>query len=257
MTGAAARLFAAWRAWRAEFGPRTVWLYAVAYALARLSRGWARIVPYAFVAQPIGSPALAAVRDDANTAIRLASPSDAALASEFPRPAAAIRQRFESGARCHVAHVKGRFAGYIWTRRGGYDEDEVRCRYQLADPASTVWDFDVYVDPAFRLGRTLARLWKAVDRDLHREGIRWSVSRISLFNPGSLAAHKRLGAQHLSTGVFILFGRLQLSLFSCRPFIHLGLRSPARPTLVLRVPAGTPEPGSTAHAARTHGSEGA
>lgn len=230
------RLLKSWREVSAAVGGRTAWLYAAAHVVARATGNRVRVVPYAFVAQPIGSPALATVRDDPGTSVVEVRPSDDAVVREFPRPAAVIRWRFESGARCHVAKVKGRFAGYIWTRLGGYEEDEVRCRYVLAEPSIAVWDFDVYVAPAYRAGRTLARLWKAVDRALQTEGVRWSYSRISLFNRGSLAAHERLGARRVATGVFIAARAWQFAWFSCRPYVHVTFRSTGQPTLVLEAP---------------------
>lgn len=222
-----------------EFGPAVFLLYATHRLLSGLSGGRLRIVPYALVAQPIGAHALAAVRDDPSTVVQRVGPA-AAPVEQMPRPAAVIAARFAAGYECHVAHVKGRFAGTIWIARDHYDEDEVRCVYRLADPQTCVWDFDVYVAPAYRLGRTMARLWKAVDAGLAAEGMRWTFSRISLFNPGSLASHARLGTVRAGTAVFVCAGGAQLCVSSLAPYLHLALTPRSAPTLALRCPPGTP-----------------
>jgi hypothetical protein len=188
------KALAAWRRLAKELGPGPALLYVMDRVLQGLSGGRARIVPYALYAQPIGAQAFKSVRDDPGTIIARSAPGDP-LAAKFPRPAPVIQARHAHGAQCFAATVKGEFAGYIWIARGRYEEDEVRCTYVLAQPDSCVWDFDVYVEPRHRMGRTMGRLWKAVDADLAAAGVRWSFSRISMFNPGSVASHQRLGAR--------------------------------------------------------------
>jgi hypothetical protein len=218
-----------------EFGAAVFLLYAVHRLAAALSGGRLRIVPYALVAQPLGTQALAAVRDDPGTVVRRVE-ADTAPVAELPRPAAIVAARFAAGHECHIARVKDDFAGTIWIARARYDEDEVRCTYRLADPDTCVWDFDVYVAPAYRLGRTMARLWKAVDATLAAQGMRWTFSRISLFNPASLSSHARLGTVRVGTAVFLCAGGMQLCLSSLAPHVHLSLTRRSAPTLTLRSP---------------------
>jgi hypothetical protein len=120
-----------------------------------------------------------------------------------------LRQRLRDGHECHVCEVKGQFAGCIWLGLGAHDEDEVRCTYLL--PAHSVWDYDVFVEPRFRLGRTVGRLWAAVDRDLAQRGFLQTCSRISRFNRGSIGMHERLGARPVGEALFVTCGRWQLS----------------------------------------------
>ncbi len=209
-------------------------LYLASRALEGASGGRARIVKYLLVAQPVAVGA--ALRPDANTRIRDCAAGDP-LEADFPRPPRVIAARHAAGAQCLVATVKERFAGFLWLQRNRYEEDEVRCSYVLADPASCVWDFDVYVEPAFRNGRTMARLWQAANERLLAEGVRWSCSRISTFNAASLAAHRRLGAQPIGNALFVVIGPLQLALLSGAPFVHLSLTPSQRPRLALRPPA--------------------
>jgi hypothetical protein len=94
----------------------------------------------------------------------------------------------------------------------------------------------VYVEPEFRAGRSFACLWEAANAHLAAHGIRWSLSRISAFNPGSLAAHRRLGIRKLRSASFLCLGGKQLALFGRPPFIHLSLNEGSRPLLRLQPP---------------------
>jgi len=165
--------------------------------------------------------------------------SGSTLEGSFPRPPEVIRARFARGSTCYVATVKGDFAGYIWLAQGIYEEDEVRCQYKLPPGHESVWDFDVYVEPRLRLGRTLGRLWRGVDAALGQQGVQWSISRIALSNAGSVQAHERLGAVYLASGAFLNLGPLQLSLFSKAPFARLSLGRAWRPVLALFPPPVT------------------
>jgi hypothetical protein len=226
---------ATWRQW----GATLTLLYAVHRALQHLSSGRSGLICYGLYAQPIGAGQFAAVRDEPKTLVERAGPNSACVAS-FPRPQPVIAQRFATGADCHVAIVNGAFAGYIWISRATFEEDEVRCSYKLPDGGDAVWDFDVYVEPSRRMGRTMARLWKAVDAELTREGVRWSFSRISIFNRASVAAHKHLGATRVGTAAFLCLGPLQIALFNNAPFIHLSINRQTRgPILQLRSPSRT------------------
>jgi predicted ATP-grasp superfamily ATP-dependent carboligase len=215
-------------------------LYSLHRTLQGISGGRAGLYAYLMCAQPLGATGLGQVRDDPKTVVQKVNAGHPLVAA-FPRPPEVIRRRFDRGATCYVVTVKGSFAGFLWLAHGGYDEDEVRCRYQLPSQPRTVWDFDVYIEPRYRAWRTMARLWKAVDADLHAQGVAWTFSRIGLFNAASVQAHERLGAQHLCSGAFLVAGPLQLSLFSHPPYLHLGWRNGQRPLLRLNAP---PQPSS-------------
>ncbi|WP_326540128.1 hypothetical protein [Pseudorhodoferax sp.] len=211
-------------------------LHLLHRALGRLTRRRWRIVPYRFFAQPLGAPGGAVLRDDPRTVIRQVGAGDPLVAA-FPRPGAVNARRFAAGHRCHAAVVNGEFAGHIWTAASGYEEDEVRCRYEFARPARGCWDFDVYVAPKWRLGRTMARLWQAVDRNRAGEGVAWSFSRISMFNAESLGAHARLGARPVGWAIFLVAGSWQWAVTSGSPRLHFCASHERRPVLTLPEPA--------------------
>jgi hypothetical protein len=213
----------------------TKYLYWLGRLLNSLTFGHGKLYIYLFCAQPIGAGTFDAVRDSADTVVQPV-PLGNSLIAHFPRPSEIIAQRFARGSVCYAAIVKREFAGHIWLASDFYDEDEVRCRYALPSDQQSVWDYDVYIEPRHRLGRALGRLWKGVDAALSGQGVRWSVSRISLFNATSIQTHERLGAIHLATGVFVILGPMQLALFSKVPYIHFGMCATQRPALALQPP---------------------
>lgn len=219
-----------------QFGWKEGIAYLLAAALSRATGGKARLIRYHLVAQPV--PAEAATRPPPPTGrskTRFIEANDA-IVSQFPRPERVIARRFAQGDRCLVSQTDERFTGYIWLARNSYDEDTVRCLYVLERPEESAWDYDVYVDPDFRMGRTFSRLWSAANHQLAAEGVRWSYSRIATANPQSIDSHRRLGIRHLYSASFLVIGQWQLMLAGAAPFIHLSTSSAAAPSLKLSPP---------------------
>jgi hypothetical protein len=133
-----------------------------------------------------------------------------------------------------VAENAGNLVGFIWIRLDRYEEDEVRCDYLLDPVGELAWDFDAYVAPEFRMSRAFVQLWEAANEFLRRRGYHWTASRISAFNPASLASHRRFGAEHRHTALFLAVGPVQLALLSLRPYVHLSAGRASRPAVVLR-----------------------
>lgn len=207
-------------------------LYYISEIMLRASGRRARLFRYCLVAQPVAESALIP-RPDTHTEIRRIFPGDPLIA-DFPRAPEIIAMRLSRGDICLCATIRGRFAGFVWLVFGAYDEDEVRCRYELSD-AELSWDYDMHVEPEFRMGRCFLRLWDAANSLLRQRGIRWSMSRISAFNPGSLNSHARLGTHTLDKVTFIVLGRLQLS-FTGRLIPHFSISDKSPPTLTLQAP---------------------
>jgi hypothetical protein len=211
-------------------------LYVVARALDKATRGGCRIFKYYFVAQPVPLRPETAFSLRTKTRIFQVSAGDGII-RHFPRPAEIVAKRFADGALCFVAERADELVGFIWIKQEKYSEDEVRCLYLLDPATQLVWDFDAYVAPQFRMSRAFAQLWEAVNRFLSDNGYRWTVSRISAFNKHSIASHRRLGAVHLHTGLFVTAGAFQLSLFSCAPYIHIAVNRTGCPEISFRPPA--------------------
>jgi len=214
-------------------------LYVTSRILEKASNQRVRIVKYYLVAQPIGltdAKSAKPMRSDSTTSMQQVSSGDP-LAQAFPRPWAIIARRYAAGSICTAARVRGEFAGFIWLQRGRYEEDELRCSFVLDAPSISVWDFDVYIEPKYRIGRTMARLWSHVDAQLAAEGVRWSFSRISAFNTASLSSHARLGAVICGSAVFLLLGPLQFSYLPNYPYLHLSASARSVPVVRLRPPS--------------------
>ena len=205
-------------------------LYALKRALERLSGGHARLHVYYLVAQPVSAqPALPAKRGR-SIDVREVSEQEA-LGLPIDRPRAVIADRFRQKARCLVASKDGRFLGCLWFKLGPYEEDELRCLFVPSPSGAASWDFDVFVDPSARLGLAFARLWDEANSLLSSCGFGWTLSRISAFNTGSLAAHRRFGSKRVGTVGFLCRGPFQLMVSSVKPYVHVAFRRSSRPVI--------------------------
>ena len=204
--------------------------------LARVSGGRARLHRYYFMAQPVATKPWLPGRRGASIEVREVTPSDA-LVRDFPRPAWAAPFRFEQGAVCLAALSNGACVGFLWMRLGPYREDEVRCRYVPQPEGEAAWDFDLYIHPAHRKGLVFLRLWDEANRYLAARGVRWSLSRVSAFSPGSLNSHARMGAYRLGSALFLCAGPLQICASSVRPRLSVSRHPDAVPSFTLNAAA--------------------
>ena len=195
-------------------------LYLLNRFLVMISKGSLSLNRYYLVAQPVAEASLLPSGRGKKVEVRLIHEHDA-IAQQFPRPAAVIQARFGQGAQCLAAFKEDRFIGFLWLLIGGYQEDEVRARYIPLPAGQAAWDFDVYVAPDFRLGLTFPRLWDEANRVLNKEGVRWTCSRISALNVGSLESHARLGTVPLGSAIFFCAGHWQVTVASISPYLHL------------------------------------
>lgn len=214
------------------------WFNAVLYSLQQLFTrlgGDIRIIRYYFVAQPVADKPLLSGRRGKSIDVRQLSENDPAL-GQFPLDDAVLRSRFRQNAICFGAFKDDRAVGCLWLCLNGYFEDEIRCRFTPIPENATAWDFDVYVHPEFRTGFVFARLWDAANAFMRDRGIRWSVSRISAFNPRSLASHNSLGARRCGGLITFCIGRWELKFSSLKPSIHFSFRSGAVPVYIISKP---------------------
>jgi len=220
----------------AALGWRDTFLFALSRALDRLFGTRVRLIKYRFVVQPVSAPP-GAQRIDPNArrsgsfALGEAGP-DSPLFAQIERPREVIARRFAQGARCLAATVdKDRLAGFLWYVLGPYDEDEVRARFVPGPAGKVAWDFDVSILPRYRMGRLFSYLWEHASSELAAQGVGHSISRISAFNPASIASHRRLGARDVGTASFLCIGRVQLMWASTAPRFHLSWRDGQRPEI--------------------------
>ena len=230
------RLVAAIRENVASLGWANGLIYMLGRGLAAATGGYCGLYIYYFVVQPVPAQPLPMRPRVSRTRVYQASPADDII-RRFPRPADVVARRFADGAVCFVAENAGNLVGFIWIRLDKYDEDEVRCEYLLDPVGELAWDFDAFVAPEFRMSRAFVQLWEAANEFLRLHGYVWTASRISAFNPASLASHKRFGALHRHTAFFLVVGPIQLALLSLRPYVHIGAGRTSRPTVTLRAPS--------------------
>jgi len=152
-----------------------------------------------------------------------------------PRPSHVIDSRYKQSAVCFSAYSEDKFAGCIWLTTDKYCEDVVRCTFSLPDNNS-VWDFDAYVDPQYRISPVFLKLWDYTYGWMREEGRQWSISRISAFNSNSRNVHRRMGATDLGSMVFFRVGRWQFTLSTFKPRLHLSFSKSTAPVFVVCPP---------------------
>lgn len=214
-----------------DLGPINAPLYLLHKALSVPTGGRAKVERFIFVAQPIPDTPLLPPGKAASSIARQIHPGDP-LFSQCPRPAEVIADRYAQGAICLAIVKNDILQAFLWLIQKHYDEDVARVRFVLPPSGKAVWDFDVYVAPAYRLGYTFLKLWDTANAHLREHGVRWSLSRISAFNAGSLSSHSKLGARPIGSATFIIAGPLQIMTSSLSPKFHLSFGQ-SRPKLLM------------------------
>jgi hypothetical protein len=220
-----------WLAPFREFGVVAGLAYVAHRLLTRCSPHWGLIV-YELMQQPVAAkPLLPPAHAGQVRWVELGR--DAPQLAEMPPPAAVKQARFDQGAACIAVYYREKYVGYVWFAFGHYEEDEVRCTFELAEPTRSVFDFDVYVFPQHRVGRAFAALWHAANGYLLGRGVVRTCSRISRFNEASRRAHAQLGARVIGRALFLRLGRFEYTLAKVHAaWTHQGSLS-SRPRLIL------------------------
>lgn len=220
-----------WQQLRSDMGTLNALLYVMHRVLSMVSGKRAGIERFIFVAQPVPDRPHIPPGKTTTAVVKTLLPGDALLA-QCMRPAEVIAARFAQGAKCLALIKEDQLQAAIWLIHGHYDEDVVRARFVLPRSGTAAWDFDVYVAPKYRLGFTFLRLWDAANAYLRESGARWSYSRITAFNLGSLASHSRLGASPFGSATFLTLGPIQIMISTLRPWLHISFGK-TQPELIM------------------------
>lgn len=215
-----------------EFGAVAGSLYMIDRAMRSLSPRLGLQV-YEFMVQPIGGKPLLPPNLSKNLTVRPIREGDPEVAAMPAREEIKAR-RFEQGAHCLGTYRKGQLIGYMWYARERHEEDEVRCDYVLAEPATSVFDFDFYVLPQHRLGVGFLGVWHGANEVLSAQGVRYTFSRLTRFNTASRRAHAHLGWKRVGSGVFLQAWGLEVMVSTVAPYAAITFGPRQRVTLRLR-----------------------
>ncbi len=202
-----------------EFGWVAGTLYTLDRALRRLSPHLGLFV-YDITLQPIsGAPRLP---PNLRKNLRFSEilPGDPEVA-RMPARVDIKALRFTQGARCLGVYRRDSLLGYIWVCFRQYDEDEVRCTYELVAPECSVFDFDLYILPEHRLGIAFMAIWDAANQYLSERKVRYTFSRVTRFNLTSRRSHAHLGSRLVGRALFFQAWTLELMLATLEPYIAL------------------------------------
>lgn len=209
-------------------------LYGLSQTLSRLGAD-IEIHRHELMAQPVSSAPLLRPNRGRTLSVREISPGDPAIGT-MPLTKEVVEFRFAQNCVCLGAFKGDALVAYLWLCFGAYEEDVVRCRFVPSPASNTVWDFDVYVFPRYRVGLAFARLWDETQSYLRAHGISWTYSRISPFNQQSLNAHRRLAAQCVGRALFLRRGGAQIMVATIHPYLHVSGRSGCGPELRISPP---------------------
>jgi len=215
-----------------DFGFGAGTLYVIDRLLRRLSPRLGLYV-YEFMVQPIGGKPLLPPGLSRNLTFAEIGRGHPDLALMPAREDIKVL-RFEQGARCIGTYRKGQLLGYSWYCTDRYEEDEVRCTYELADRAASIFDFDLFVMPQHRLGVGFVGVWHGVNETLAPRGVRYTFSRLTRFNLASRRAHAHLGWKRVGVGVFLQAWRLECMVASLAPYVAVTWGPRQRVALTLR-----------------------
>lgn len=227
-----------------EFGLLAGTLYVIDRLLQRLSPKLGLYV-YELMVQPISSKTLLPPNLTKNLSFAEIDRSHADI-SLMPAREDIKAQRFEQGARCLGVYRRDQLIGYVWLAFGRYEEDEVRCTYELVDAAHSVFDFDLYVLPKHRMGIAFVAIWHGANEYLRERGVRYTFSRLTRFNLASRRAHARLGGHCAGRVFFLKAWKLEAMLATVAPYVALTWSARVRLRLVPDVLATPSAPNSTA-----------
>lgn len=215
-----------------EFGLLAGGLY-LADRLLRAVSPRLGLYAYELMVQPVVAKPLLPASMSQHLSHRLIQAGDPQVA-QMPARTEIKAERFATGAQCLGVYLKGKWVGYIWLARHQYREDEVHCTYVLAEGEESVFDFDLVVLPAYRMGVGFAAVWQATNNHLRAQGVKYSFSRVTRFNLASRRAHARLGCRRVGRALFFKAGRLECMLATVAPFLALSRGGSHRPRLRMR-----------------------
>lgn len=223
--------------WRKVVGPFKEFGFAAGalYALDRVLRGISPhlgLFVYELMVQPItGKPMLPANLAKNLKFIEIGrGHPDIEL---MPARAEIKQSRFDQGAVCLGVYRIDTLIGYVWFCFRSYEEDEVRCTYVLADPTHSVFDFDLYVFPKYRMGIGFMAIWHGASAYLHERGIKYTFSRLTRFNLASRRSHAHLGWKCAARAVFLQAWRSEMMLANVFPYIAITWAPSQRTRLLL------------------------
>lgn len=209
------------------------WLaYAIDRGLARVSAGRMRLTSLWFYAQPVQRIPTIEPRASDRIEVRIVAPGDIPE-SAFGRPPGAVAERFANGSICVAASKGAELAGFMWLEFDELRERLVRCDFVPAPHGRACWDFDFFVAPQFRLGRTFGRLWSHAKSYLAERGVETTLSWIAFDNAASQRAHERMGARRVGWALILTAWTLQVVATSRRPFVDVRVGQTRRSRLVV------------------------
>ncbi len=221
-----------------EFGWFAGLLYGIDRILQRLSPNL-RLYFYELLVQPIPDVPLLTGNLAKAFEMRELRRGDPEIAQMPARPG--IKEsRFEQGAVCLGTFKRNELVGHIWFCFETYEEDEVRCTFVLPNDNQSVFDFDLYVFPKYRMGLGFLSVWNGACEFLRKQGVKVSFSRLTRVNIASRTAHQKLGTRIVGRVIVLRLFSWELFASTIAPFLYLSTGPDKRVRLKLKTQAPQP-----------------
>jgi GNAT superfamily N-acetyltransferase len=138
----------------------------------------------------------------AETTTRLADRSDLNLLVRCFDKRETFERRFASGESCLIALADGAVVGYEWfsTKRRQVEE---RYGYPFDIPGDALYSYDAYTSESHRDRGVWRQIMVAAAAMRAREGKERIVAHVEYGNPGSYAAHLRVGFRPIERYLFL------------------------------------------------------
>ncbi len=215
-----------------EFGWFAGLLYSIDRVLQRLSPNL-RLYFYELLVQPIPAEPLLSGKLARSFEAREIHRGDPEVAVMPARPE--IKEsRFDQGAVCLGTFKRDEFVGHIWFCFDAYQEDEARCTFVLPDDGQSVFDFDLYVFPQYRMGLGFLGVWNGACELLRQRGTKFSFSRLTRVNIASRNAHQKLGTRIVARVFVLKLFSWELFASTIAPFLYLSTGPGKRVRLKLK-----------------------
>lgn len=191
---------------------------------------------YDWMVQPVADARLVPEKRVAKYSFKVIDQDEPVL-HEMPILPEILQSRLEQKAECVALFKGGELVGYIWFTFGAYIEDEVRINFLLEPKEASVFDFNLYIFPKYRLGYAFSAIWDYANRYLYERGIRYSYSRITHLKQNSFSSHSKLGAQKIGASITLKLAKFELTIVR-KPFrVHVSISDSKRLDVSMRYPS--------------------
>lgn len=124
--------------------------------------------------------------------VRKGTPDDIDQMARFENKKSLFEKRFAANEHCLIASINGAIVGYEWFTDAAFHIEE-RYRYRITIPADTVYAYDAYIMPEYRMCGFWPKFKKGMSAVMKELGRSRIITLIDYENTVSINTHLRFG----------------------------------------------------------------